>query len=531
MLDIGTYLSYVALEAIERIEVYINSRRLALAQIVSIKSPDIAITGNFYDSTWRSVCPLKADGTVLESDPGYNYAALLWDNGPDIVSGIVPPGGYTHYANYIANCSGIYHGEEQAMFYGSDVGGKRGRTGWGMKDGKLAFIAFPDGKDGRTPEATRDYVESLGWSDFIMGDGGNKVNYYNKKDQVMLEGNDPSHNLILVYFKHDDEVKGLDDITQRFITKSDCYKSGRTITPKGVMVHSPGVGGLSASALATSWDKPNVDAATHAVIDDKETIQMLPWDRRAWHAGSPRNGGVSANNSHISFEMCEPEDCKLLPIEWKALSRGGASNTVWAVTRLQKELAAWGYDPKGVDGSFGPGCEKALKAFQADHGLTADGSCGPATREALAVRDGSFLKYDPVSNQRYFDAVWGRAVALCAYLCTEYGLDPLKDIVCHSEGYTMDIASNHADVMHWFPEHGKSMNDFRKAVSDKMNGASTTPVVDSTPDAWAIDAVNWATTNGIMAGDDNGDLKLHSNVTRQELVVMLYRMYDLITRK
>ena len=32
------------------------------------------------------------------------------------------------------------------------------------------------------------------------------------------------------------------------------------------------------------------------------------------------------------------------------------------------------------------------------------------------------------------------------------------------------IASNHADVMHWFPQHGKSMGIFRADVAKAMAG-------------------------------------------------------------
>jgi hypothetical protein len=37
-------------------------------------------------------------------------------------------------------------------------------------------------------------------------------------------------------------------------------------------------------------------------------------------------------------------------------------------------------------------------------------------------------------------------------LCEAYGLDPLEDgvVICHSEGHKRGIASNHADVLHWF---------------------------------------------------------------------------------
>jgi peptidoglycan hydrolase-like protein with peptidoglycan-binding domain len=37
----------------------------------------------------------------------------------------------------------------------------------------------------------------------------------------------------------------------------------------------------------------------------------------------------------------------------------------------------------GADGDFGPGTERALKAWQASNGLTADGIAGPATFDKL----------------------------------------------------------------------------------------------------------------------------------------------------
>jgi N-acetylmuramoyl-L-alanine amidase CwlA len=47
--------------------------------------------------------------------------------------------------------------------------------------------------------------------------------------------------------------------------------------------------------------------------------------------------------------------------------------------------------------------------------------------------------------------------------------------------------------------------------------------VDNTPDAYAKDAVEWAIKNKILKGTEQGDYKLHSNVTRQELLVFLHR--------
>ena len=70
---------------------------------------------------------------------------------------------------------------------------------------------------------------------------------------------------------------------------------------------------------------------------------------------------------------------------------------------------------------------------------------------------------DGLTDASYFNAVYKEAVELCVYLCKQYGLTE-KDIICHSEGHKLGVASNHGDVMHWFPRHGKTMDSFRADV-------------------------------------------------------------------
>lgn len=184
-----------------------------------------------------------------------------------------------------------------------------------------------------------------------------------------------------------------------YLTQNECYKYGRTITPKGVMVHSTGAnnpnlrryvapndGLLGENTGGNHWNQYRPDGqqkCVHAFIGKLAdgtvaTYQTLPWNMRGWH------GGGSSNNCYIGFEICE---------------------------------------------------------------------------------DGL---HDPV----YFNAVYKEAVELTAYLCKEYNLDPYKDgtIICHCEGYKRGIASNHADVMHWFPIHGKSMDTFREDVIKEIKG-------------------------------------------------------------
>ena len=71
------------------------------------------------------------------------------------------------------------------------------------------------------------------------------------------------------------------------------------------------------------------------------------------------------------------------PAPTKPTLRKGSSGQY--VTLLQTELINRGYScgASGADGKFGNGTLAAVKAFQADHGLTVDGIVGPATWAAL----------------------------------------------------------------------------------------------------------------------------------------------------
>lgn len=450
----------IPLETVERVQIYINAGRKTMAAIKAETGADYLLNGGLYNmARWRAVCNLKADGYVYAEDL-YRYRGYAWDTGPDIKMALVPE---TGKLNYICCVALIWEGEALALSYPSELGGTRQRSAMGLKDGKLCLYC----NDGAvSPAGLRTELLDRGWDSAVMLDGGGSSQC--DFDGQRITSTRVVHNLILVYTrKGGKEDKPMDGITVKYMTANDCYKAGRTIVPKGIMVHSTAAPGVMAAALRAQWNKPGVEKAVHAMVDDTGVIQTLPWNCRGWHAGVGPSG-TSANNTHISFEICEPDMCRLLPIEWVPLYRGNRQNPAWAVKRLQQELQARGYDPKGVDGSFGPGCEAALQACQMGLNLAVDGFCGPATLAALAARPDSFLAYRPQEVGIYFLAAYGHAVALCATLCKRYGFDPMKDILCHSEGYEAGIASNHADVMHWFPEHGVSMDDFRAAVKALM---------------------------------------------------------------
>jgi len=108
------------------------------------------------------------------------------------------------------------------------------------------------------------------------------------------------------------------NLQKLIMTENACYKAGRKITVKGIMVHSTGAnnpwlkryvgpddGKLGKNQYNNHWNQPmDREVCVHAFIGKLKdgsiaTYQCLPWNHRGWHAGG------SANNTHIGFEICE----------------------------------------------------------------------------------------------------------------------------------------------------------------------------------------------------------------------------------
>ena len=92
-------------------------------------------------------------------------------------------------------------------------------------------------------------------------------------------------------------------IKETILTNNPCYKAGKTIAVKGLMLHSVGCPQPSALVFVNNWNKSTYDrACVHAFIDGNTGViyQCLPWAHRGWH------GGGASNNTHIGVEMCEP---------------------------------------------------------------------------------------------------------------------------------------------------------------------------------------------------------------------------------
>lgn len=101
------------------------------------------------------------------------------------------------------------------------------------------------------------------------------------------------------------------EIIESFLINNPCYKSGKKITVKGLMLHSVGCNQPKASVFIKNWNKSDADdVCVHAFIDAENgnVYQTLPWTMRGWHCGKGSKG--SANATHVGVEMCEPNCIK-----------------------------------------------------------------------------------------------------------------------------------------------------------------------------------------------------------------------------
>lgn len=96
-------------------------------------------------------------------------------------------------------------------------------------------------------------------------------------------------------------------LVESIMTGNPCYKAGRKITVKGLMLHSVGCPQPKASVFIDSWNRADYGSAcVHGFIDGETgaVYQTLPWDHRGWHCAGGAKG--SGNDTHIGVEMCEP---------------------------------------------------------------------------------------------------------------------------------------------------------------------------------------------------------------------------------
>ena len=61
-------------------------------------------------------------------------------------------------------------------------------------------------------------------------------------------------------------------IIENICTQSDCYLAGRTITVKGLMIHSVGCNQPDAQVFLKTFDNPDLEKGVHGFIDNTDTL-------------------------------------------------------------------------------------------------------------------------------------------------------------------------------------------------------------------------------------------------------------------
>lgn len=131
-----------------------------------------------------------------------------------------------------------------------------------------------------------------------------------------------------------------------------------------------------------------------------------------------------------------------------------------------RQVCIHGFIGKGVDGKV---YTYQTLPWDIEGWHSGSGSKGSANRMGYI---GLEICEDDLSSASYLKECYEQAAQLTAYLVKTYDIS-MDNVICHSEGHARGIASNHSDVMHWWPRHGLSMNTFRARVREIINSGST----------------------------------------------------------
>jgi hypothetical protein len=210
------------------------------------------------------------------------------------------------------------------------------------------------------------------------------------------------------------------------MTQSTCYKGTSTMTPKGVLWHSTGAN----NPTLKRYVQPDDNAPNKAQL-----IELI---------GKNQYGN---DWNHINRQA--GLNC------WIGKLADGTVTTV--------QTMPWDFKPWGC-------------------GSGSKGSCNNGWIQFEICEDG-------LTDRNYFDKVYKEACEITAYLCKMYNIDPkgtvtvngvkVPTILCHYDSHKLGLGSNHGDVDHWFPKHGKSMATAREDVAALL--AADAPVAPPAP--------------------------------------------------
>lgn len=263
------------------------------------------------------------------------------------------------------------------------------------------------------------------------------------------------------------------NLKNNYLTKNDCYKSGRIIPVKGLMIHSVGCSQPKASVFMNNWNKPGLQVCVHGFIEPNGDVNLtLPCMETSGKAMRGWHGGGASNNTHLGFEMTEPAS-----ITYK----GGAT---------------W------VDNN--PAVTKAhvLATYKTAVELFAE-LCKFHKLNPLA--DGVIISHHE-GNQRGIASNHGD---------TEH--------IWNKFGLTMNQFRK--DIYNKMNNQIEEDEDMTQEKFNEMMNAYLVQLAKEEPGNWSADARKWAESNGVINGDSEGRKMYRKFLTREEAAQILFNLH------
>lgn len=273
---------------------------------------------------------------------------------------------------------------------------------------------------------------------------------------------------------------------QGFILPPAASSTGTTTTTKPTTTTNTSTGGTGMKY--NSSNKPLVCMMTQSTCY-KGTSKMKPVGV-LWHS-------TGANNPWLK-RYVQPDDNASNRTELINLIGKNSYNNDWNHITRQAGLNCW-------IGKLADGTVTTIQTMPWDYkpwgcGSGSKGSCNNGWIQFEICEDG-------LTDSTYFNKVYKEACEITAYLCDLYDIDPngytmlngvkVPNILCHADSCSLGLGSNHGDVNHWFPKHGKSMATARADVAKLMGSTtSSSTVKPETPTT-----TKPQTTAGVKEGD------------------------------
>lgn len=224
-------------------------------------------------------------------------------------------------------------------------------------------------------------------------------------------------------------------------------------------------------------------------------------------------------------------------ISYTKLSPHVRCKRVYPVTRITIHHVVGLFTVEGIGACFQTELQKS-----ANLGIGYDGRVGCYVDEDYAAMTSSDWDNDnravtiecadeATYPYTFPDAVYSKLIELCVDICKRYGKKKLLWIPNKANALAYNLADDEmlltvhrwwlatACPGEWAMQH---MGEIAEKVTEKLNEKQP----DNTPAKWSKEAVEWAVDNGILAGNDKGDLMLRSPITREQMCVILKKFYD-----